>query len=124
MFISINHIPVKEGREEDFEKLFIERDRVVEDQPGFVSLDILKPGTKSFPGGEPEPMGNEYQVMTRWRSEADFRSWIGSDSFKKSHSRQTDRTIFDGRAYLTFHHSVIGAGAMAPNPERVVEALP
>ncbi len=112
MFISINHIPVKVGREADFEKMFLERDRAVEEQPGFVSLDILKPGSKSFPGSRPEPIGdNEYQVLTRWENQGAFHAWVQSDAFKKSHSREIDKTIFEGRSYLTFHESVEGAGA-------------
>lgn len=111
MFISINHIPVRKGREEEFEKMFKERDRSVEKEPGFVSLDIVKPGFRSVHGGQPEPLGNEYQVMTRWQDEASFRNWIKSDAFKKSHSRPVDDTIFDGRSYLTFHDTVEGAGA-------------
>ncbi|MBX9686649.1 MAG: antibiotic biosynthesis monooxygenase [Candidatus Obscuribacterales bacterium] len=112
MFISINHIPVKQGREADFEKMFLERDRSVENQPGFLSLDILKPGQKSFPGGKPEPIGdNEYQVLTRWENQAAFRTWVQSDAFKKSHSREVDHSIFEGRSYLTYHESLEGAGA-------------
>jgi heme-degrading monooxygenase HmoA len=111
MFISINHIPVKKGREEDFEKLFRERDRAVEDQPGFVSLDILRPGSRMLMGGPPEPAGNEYQVLARWENEQSFRQWVSSDAFKKSHARDHDATIFDGRSYLTFHEAVEGAGA-------------
>lgn len=112
MFVSINHIPVKPGREADFERMFIERDRAVEEQPGFISLDILKPGMKSFPGGKPEPIGNnEYQVLTRWVDQTAFRSWVQSDAFKKSHSREVDHSMFEGRSYLTFHETVEGAGA-------------
>lgn len=111
MFVSINHIPVKEGREADFEKMFLERDRVVEKQDGFVSLDILKPGSKRVMGGAPEALEHEYQVMTRWRNEEAFKNWVGSEDFKKSHSREVDKSIFSGKSYLTFHHSVEGAGA-------------
>lgn len=111
MFISINHIPVKAGREADFEKMFRERDRSVEHQPGFVSLDVLKPGNRMAMGGPPESCGNEYQVLSRWENEAAFRSWTTSDAFKKSHSRDIDMTVFDGKSYLTMHESVEGAGA-------------
>jgi heme-degrading monooxygenase HmoA len=111
MFISINHIPVATGREADFEKLFRERDRLVEKQSGFISLDILKPGTRSIMGGKAESAGNEYQVLTRWKSEADFRAWVMSDDFKKSHARNFDPSMFAGQSYLTLHASVDGAGA-------------
>jgi heme oxygenase (mycobilin-producing) len=118
MFISINHIPVKAGREDDFEKMFRERDRAVETQPGFVSLDILKPGNRIVRGGGSEPVGNnEYQVLTRWEDETAFRGWIKSDAFKKSHSRIVDTSVFDGSSYLTCHESIEGAGARGPVEE-------
>src|SRR5688572_22791302 len=86
MFISINHIPVKAGREEDFERMFRERERAVEDQPGFLSLDVLKPGKKMIMGQPPEHNDNEYQVLTRWENEESFRGWIHSEAFKRAHS--------------------------------------
>ena len=111
MFISINHIPVKKGREEDFERMFKERERAVEDQPGFLSLDVLKPGMRMLMGGKPEQTDNEYQVLTRWESEEAFRGWVHSDAFKKAHSREFDATIFDGKSYLTMHHAIEGVSA-------------
>jgi heme-degrading monooxygenase HmoA len=111
MFISINHIPVKAGREADFEKMFQERERAVENEPGFVSLDVLKPGKKMSMGGPMESAGNEYQVLTRWKDEQSFNSWVHSDAFKKAHSRDFDATIFDGRSYLTLHGTIENAGA-------------
>ena len=111
MFVSINHIPVKQGREEDFEKMFRERERAVEDQPGFLSLDVLKPGMKMLMGGAPERVDNEYQVLTRWADEKSFRGWIHSDAFKRAHSREFDSTIFDGTSYLTLHETIEGVSA-------------
>ncbi len=108
MFISINHIPIKKGRETDFERMFQERERAVEDQPGFHSLDLLKPGMRMLMGGKPEQTDNEYQVLTRWDSEESFKGWVHSDAFKRAHSREFDATIFDGKSYLTLHHAVDG----------------
>ena len=82
MFISINHIPVAPGREEDFEKMFREREKLVEDQPGFLSLDVLKPGKRMLMGGSEEPAGNEYQVLTRWQNHEAFSAWVHSDPSK------------------------------------------
>lgn len=113
MFISINHIPVAVGREADFEKMFRERERAVEDEPGFLSLDVLKPGSRMLMGGQTESAGNEYQVLTRWQDEQAFRNWVHSDAFKKAHSREFDATIFAGRSYLTLHPAVEGVSASA-----------
>ncbi len=111
MFISINHIPVRRGREEDFERMFRERERAVEDQPGFLSLDVLRPGTRMLMGGKPEQPDNEYQVLTRWESEEAFKAWVHSDAFKRAHSREFDATIFDGKSYLTLHAAIEGVSA-------------
>lgn len=114
MFISINHIPVAKGREQDFEEMFRKRDHSVEHQPGFFSLDILKPGQRMLMGSASPPTeddNNEYQVLSRWQDEASFRLWVQSDAFKKAHSREFDPTIFAGRSYLTLHPAVDGASA-------------
>lgn len=116
MFISINHIPVAHGREGDFEKLFQSRERAVEDQPGFISLDVLKPGRvmSMGEGARPEDTSNEYQVLTRWQDEASFKNWVASDAFKGSHSKEVDKTIFAASSYMTLHHVVEGTSATAP----------
>jgi heme-degrading monooxygenase HmoA len=111
MFISINHIPVATGREADFERMFKERERAVELQPGFISLDVLKPGKKMLMGRPSDEVLIEYQVLTRWSDEAAFVSWVQSDAFKKSHSRHFDPEIFAGKSYLTVHEAVEGASA-------------
>jgi len=115
MFVSINHIPVAEGRETDFEKLWQQRERTVEKQPGFLSLDVLGPGVKMRMGQKPEKVDNVYHVLTRWESETDFHAWVGSDDFKKAHGRQTDKSIFAGPSFVTLHPVVESADA---DPER------
>ncbi len=107
MFISINHIPVASGRESEFETMFRNRDRAIEALPGFVSIDVLRPGNKMI-HGEPaqNDPDNEYQVLTRWLNEESFKNWLNSSEFKKSHSKEVDRTIFGGKSYLTLHFSI------------------
>ena len=107
MFVSINHIPVTTGRSEDFETLFKNRDRAIESLPGFVSIDILRPSQKFYHGEASDDNNpNEYQVLTRWLDEASFKNWLASDEFKKSHSKEVDRSIFAGKSYLTLHHTI------------------
>ena len=111
MFISINHIPVKPGRESEFEELFRQREKAVEKQPGFISLDVLKPGQKMIMGQSVESTTHEYQVLTRWENEQAFVEWVHSEDFKRAHSRQKDTTMFDGKSHLTLHGTIDGAGA-------------
>ena len=112
MFVSINHIPVAEGREADFEALWRSRDRSVEDQPGFISLDVLKPGMiLSMSEDPPTKQDNTYHVLTRWESRETFLSWVRSDAFKKAHRRDRDPKIFAGKAMVTTHDTVEDVGA-------------
>ena len=57
MFVVMNRITVAEGRESDFEKTFTERDRAVDQMPGFVDMQVLRPVE-----------GRTYIVLTRWKS--------------------------------------------------------
>ncbi len=111
MFVSINHIPVADGREDDFEQLFKTRDRSVEEQPGFVSLDILKPGMLlSMSSDPPTKQDNTYHVLTRWETEQAFFDWVRSDAFKQAHRQKRDPGIFGGKAMVTTHRTIEGAG--------------
>lgn len=116
LFVSINHIPVKPDRAEDFERMFKERDRGVEKMEGFISLDLVRPGTRAMMGG-PEVPGTEYQVLTRWESREAFNGWVHSDEFKKAHSRPVDGSIFAGKSYLTLHDTVEGVGVQKNSVE-------
>ncbi len=117
LFVSINHIPVKPERAKDFERMFQERDRGVEKMDGFVSLDLVRPGTKMMMGGPEASAGTEYQVLTRWENKEAFNGWVHSDEFKKAHSRPVDGEIFAGRSYLTLHDTVEGVGVQKNSVE-------
>jgi len=111
MFVSINHIPVADRREEDFEALWRSRDRSVENQQGFISLDILKPGMiLSMGAGPPTKQDNTYHVLTRWESRDAFVNWVRSDAFRKAHQQNRDPGIFGGKAMVTTHETIEGAG--------------
>lgn len=78
MIIVMNRIGVAEGRESDFEKTFTERDRAVDQMPGFVDLQVLRPTE-----------GRTYVVMTRWKSREDFDRWTQSEAFIAAHRKQS-----------------------------------
>lgn len=78
MFIVMNRITVTEGREADFEKTFMERDRAVDLMPGFMDLQVLRPAE-----------GRTYVVMTRWKSREDFEKWTQSEAFIAAHRKQS-----------------------------------
>lgn len=78
MVIVMNRIPVAEGREQDFEKTFMERDRAVDRMPGFIEMQVLRPSE-----------GRTYVVLTRWKSREAFRQWTESEAFISAHRKQS-----------------------------------
>ena len=77
MFVVMNRIPVAEGREQDFEKTFTERDRAVDQMPGFIDMQVLRPLE-----------GRTYVVLSRWKSRQAFQDWTQSEAFISAHRKQ------------------------------------
>ena len=67
------------GHENDFERLWRERDSYLEQVPGFVEFKLLR-----GPGDEQATL---YASHTIWKSEADFRAWTESEHFRKAHAQ-------------------------------------
>jgi heme-degrading monooxygenase HmoA len=74
----MNRITVAEGREQDFEQTFVERDRAVDLMTGFIDLQVLRPSE-----------GRTYVVMTRWVSREAFEAWTQSEAFLSAHRKQS-----------------------------------
>ena len=74
MYLVMNVVEAKEGRAEDFERAFRERERLVQQAEGFVGFELLR-----------RDRDREYVVLTRWENEETFKSWVGSELFKRSH---------------------------------------
>lgn len=78
MYIVMNRIPVAEGREQDFESSFINRDRAVNQMPGFIDMQVLRPAE-----------GRTYVVLTRWQTREAFQNWTQSEAFVAAHRQQS-----------------------------------
>ena len=74
MFVVMNVVEAKEGRVEDFERAFRERERLLTQAEGFVEFELLR-----------RDRDREYIVLTKWESEEAFNGWVGSELFKRSH---------------------------------------
>jgi heme-degrading monooxygenase HmoA len=72
-----NRIYVKAEHSEAFEKVFRERARLVDEMPGFISNQVLRPVNE----------GDPYIVFTLWNSRDDFINWVRSDAFVKGHAQ-------------------------------------
>ena len=77
MITVANRIYVAKEYADAFEQRFRERAGLVDQMPGFVSNQVLRPVNE----GEP------YVVFTIWNSRQDFLNWVRSDAFLKGHAQ-------------------------------------
>ncbi|MGI9105058.1 MAG: antibiotic biosynthesis monooxygenase family protein [Pyrinomonadaceae bacterium] len=77
MITVANRIYVKPEYAGDFERVFRERAGLVDQMPGFISNQVLRPVNE----------GDPYVVFTMWKSRQDFLNWVRSDAFVKGHAQ-------------------------------------
>lgn len=82
-YVAINVLTVPEGGGELLEQRFGARKGSVDSATGFLSFELLRPVSGT----------DDYLVLTRWRSQADFEAWTSSQSFRQGHASATDRDV-------------------------------
>ena len=95
MFVVLNRFPVNPKYAAQFEARLRNRPRQVELQPGFIRLQLLRPG---------DP-GDPYVVLTVWESKGDFETWVKADTFAEKHAGQRTlpkETLLDKNKVETF----------------------
>ena len=70
MIAIFNSLPVREGAADRVVEMFANNRGAVQDFPGFVSMEVLRPEG-----------ADEVLVVTRWQSREAFDAWVGSGSF-------------------------------------------
>jgi heme oxygenase (mycobilin-producing) len=75
--VKINAIEAAPGRGAALEERFANRAAEVEQMPGFLGFELLRPTS-----GE-----TRYFVYTRWESEEQFRAWVESPAFTRGHAQ-------------------------------------
>lgn len=78
--VVINAIEVPRERREEFEARFAGRAGHVSKAEGFEAFELLRPAD-----------GDRYLVYTRWRSRADFESWMRSTYFAEGHKQHAEK---------------------------------
>jgi heme-degrading monooxygenase HmoA len=78
MFIAMNRFRIALGREDDFEKLWRERDSHLDEVPGFREFHLLR--------GPRDEECTLYSSHTLWESREAFEAWTKSESFRKAHA--------------------------------------
>ena len=105
MVVVSNRIQVAAGYEAEFEKRFEGRARLVETQPGFVRLEILKPLDVDL-HGRTQGGSEYYVVLTHWESKEDFVRWTESPAFREAHSNRPPKEMFSGPNVFEMHEII------------------
>ena len=101
MCIVANRVPVAALWREQFEERFRTRAGQLDQQPGFVRLQVLRPADGDSP----------YVVLTTWRDKATFEAWVGSEDFRLAHQHPLPKEAYTGEGRLEQHDMVITAEA-------------
>ncbi|WP_424183992.1 antibiotic biosynthesis monooxygenase family protein [Actinokineospora sp. G85] len=89
--VKINAIEVPEGAGPELEKRFAARLGAVDNEPGFLGFELLRPVA-----GE-----TRYFVVTRWESDEHFKAWM-SGSAKEAHAGERAKPVGTGSSVLEF----------------------
>lgn len=90
--VKINAIDVPPGAGEELEKRFAARAGAVENSPGFLGFELLRPVA-----GE-----NRYFVYTRWESEEAYQAWAAGPSRAAAPGEQRRPPVATGASLLEF----------------------
>ncbi len=109
MITVANRIYVSREYAEAFEKRFRERAGLVDQMPGFISNQVLRPVNE----------GDPYVVFTTWQSRQDFLSWVRSDEFVKGHAQSgtMPKEAFTSDNVLEMHEVIQDSGRPGLEPE-------
>ena len=99
MHVVTNRVYVTPKWAEEFEQRFKRRAGQIEQQPGFIRMQVLRPVSTDAP----------YVVLTEWQSEVAFSSWVGSDDFKLAHQNPMPDEAFSQQGGLEQHSVVVTA---------------
>jgi heme-degrading monooxygenase HmoA len=89
--VKINAIEVPEGAGPELERRFAARHGAVENAPGFLGFELLRPVA-----GE-----TRYFVYTRWESEEAFRAWSEGPA-REAHAGERAKPVASGSSLLEF----------------------
>ncbi|PYE85853.1 antibiotic biosynthesis monooxygenase family protein [Pseudoroseicyclus aestuarii] len=100
MYLTMNRFKVKLAEEATFEEIWLSRDSVLKEVPGFVSFHLLK-------GQEVDGSHRLYASHTVWESEQAFRDWTTSEQFRRAHAgARPSRDIYLGPPELEIFESL------------------
>lgn len=100
-FAVLNNIPVTDEGRPLFEDRFLNRPKMIENEPGFSAIRVLRPLSS-----------NTYIILTVWENEVSFENWKKSKAFEGSHKKQgadsgvdeSKPKIFESASYVSKYY--------------------
>ncbi|QJP12751.1 antibiotic biosynthesis monooxygenase [Starkeya sp. ORNL1] len=100
MFLAMNRFKVVRGSEEEFERVWRERDSYLAQVPGFKAFSLLR--------GPAKDDHTLYASHSIWNSRADFEAWTRSEAFRAAHrSAGGNKPLYLGHPELELFDAVI-----------------
>lgn len=89
-FSVFNNIPVTDEGRPLFENRFLNRPRLIENEPGFKAIRVLRPLSS-----------NTYIILTVWENEGAFENWQKSKAYDHAHkNRGTEAGIDNAKPHI------------------------
>jgi heme-degrading monooxygenase HmoA len=109
MIAVANRIYVNPEYGEEFEARFRDRAGLVDQMPGFILNQVLRPVNE----------GDPYVVWTLWETREHFDAWVRSDAFREGHARSgtLPKEAFSGPNKLEMHEVVMDSSRPDLQPE-------
>ena len=100
-FAVLNNIPVTDEGRPVFEDRFLNRPKLVENEPGFKAIRVLRPLSS-----------NTYIILTMWENESAFEKWQQSKAYENAHKKRGTKTgvdfakpsIFESASYVSKYY--------------------
>ncbi|MFD1031301.1 antibiotic biosynthesis monooxygenase family protein [Metaplanococcus flavidus] len=86
-FAVFNNIPVSEEKKDLFESRFSNRAGLVEKEPGFAAIRVMRPLNS-----------DTYVILTLWEDEKAFKNWQESEAYNNAHAKRGTEKGIDKQA--------------------------
>lgn len=96
MYIAMNNFKVVEGKEEEFERIWKDRESYLGDVSGFLSFALLKAETRG-----------EYISHSTWENREAFTGWVNSEAFAKGHRQGSLAGVLEGPPVIATYQAII-----------------
>jgi heme-degrading monooxygenase HmoA len=96
VFIAMNNFKIAEGKGEEFERIWRERDSYLKDVPGIIRFALLR--------GD---VDGEYISHSTWESRDAFMAWTQSPAFAAGHRGGSLMGVIQGPPQVKLFESVL-----------------